>query len=258
MVTVPLVPKQGRSQSMKPPAWCQRATRRPGTPRTGPAPPPITTYMGPGSARPETTPLSLLTRRTTPLLTTLATPGDHRPDLSRGPTARDTHRTRDGADARARKDDAMRCPECGHADGFLVEVDDFCYRVLEDAYDTEMLDTLYDAGIEDATVTCLSCKAELAPEAIERVFPAGHPDHPHVTLGTGRTKNRTHMAGKARLRVSDDGRTLPMCPECGATHDFLLDLEGAAYHVLEDDDDTDLLEDAANLLCTRCSAVFDL
>ncbi|MBW3581494.1 MAG: hypothetical protein KY455_00190 [Euryarchaeota archaeon] len=150
--------------------------------------------------------------------------------------------------------DHVPCPHCGATGGYLLELDGAAYRVLEDDHDTELLAEGDLEGVH--TITCLNCKrpvdAHAVLEAILSLVPQATPQ-PRVI----RNKH-PHRSGKAGQRTTTDGRTLPTCPECGATHDFFIDLGGAAYRVLEDDDDTDLLADAQDLLCSRCNAIFDL
>lgn len=152
---------------------------------------------------------------------------------------------------------AISCPACGKTAGFLLEMDGVSYRVLEDDHDTELI---HEAG-RDAVVTCEACKVTLTSiDALALSRETGHA----VSLKTGAPtrmgprRNRVHRAGKAAIRVAPDGRQLPMCPECGALHDFLVELDGIAHMVLEDDHDTELLAGAPDLLCSRCNAVFDL
>ncbi len=154
------------------------------------------------------------------------------------------------------------CPHCTRASGFLIDIGGAAYRVLEDTADTELLMDLTPEDLTDiGRAECVACGKKT--DATELLLPALEALRApqQVTIGTGRTKNRLHFAGKAALRIDHDGTTAwPACPDCGATHDFVMDLDGTAYMVLEDDDDTELLRDsdASNLLCSRCSAVFDL
>lgn len=153
---------------------------------------------------------------------------------------------------------AIACPACGKTDGFLLEMDGVSYRVLEDDHDTDLVQ---EAG-RDALVTCEACKVTLT--TVDALALAGDITGRAVSLKTGvpqrmgPRRNRVHKAGKGITRLTRDGRELPMCPECGAMHDFLVDLDGVAHMVLEDDHDTELLAGAPNLLCSRCNAVFDI
>lgn len=156
-----------------------------------------------------------------------------------------------------RSEHTIACPACGKTDGFLLDLDGVSYRVLEDSGDTDLI----EESANDTVVTCEGCRTTLTSlDALALAQETGC----NVSLETGAPermgprRNRIHSAGKALLRVRADGRTLPVCPECNATHDFFVDLDGVAYHVLEDDNDTDLLDGAPNLLCVRCNAVFDL
>lgn len=47
-----------------------------------------------------------------------------------------------------------------------------------------------------------------------------------------------------------------MCPKCGRAEDFLTDEGGYLAHVLEDKNDTDLLEPGKPLYCPDCGEVF--
>lgn len=153
------------------------------------------------------------------------------------------------------------CPTCGEAVGFLMVIDGAVYRVLEDQADTELLEEQGDLGA--TFVTCGACKttmdAQMVLDAFEAELEMEPPEAvPGAGIRMGPRRNRIHPSGRAQNRTTTDGRTLPQCPECAAAHDFFVDLDGAAYRVLEDDDDTDLLGEATNLLCSRCHAVFEL
>jgi DNA-directed RNA polymerase subunit M/transcription elongation factor TFIIS len=151
------------------------------------------------------------------------------------------------------------CPTCGEAEGFLMVVDGAAYRVLEDKADTEILSEGGDPS--EVFVTCNACKTTMdAASILAHVTESTRASmaRPATEIRMGPRRNRIHPTGGATTRQTADGRTLPQCPECGAAHDFFVDLDGAAYRVLEDDDDTDLLSEATNLLCSRCHAVFEV
>lgn len=157
---------------------------------------------------------------------------------------------------------AATCPHCHRSEGFLIDIGGAAYRVLEDPRDTDLLNDLTPDDLQDiGRAECVACNQKTDATALLLPAIEALRAPQQVTIGTGQTRNRLHFAGKAALRIDDDGTSYwPACPDCGATHDFLLDLEGVAYHVLEDDNDTELLRDgeAKNLMCSRCSAVFDL
>lgn len=152
----------------------------------------------------------------------------------------------------------IACPHCGQTEGFLLDLDGVSYKVLEDNQDTELLEEAAQSGIEQ--ITCFSCKTTITVSDETILLETGHAVS--LTEGVprkmGPRRNRIHAGGSALWRETPEGARLPVCPECTATHHFFVDLDGAAYRVLEDDADTDLLEEAANLLCSRCHTVFDL
>lgn len=162
------------------------------------------------------------------------------------------------------KPDPVPCPACGRHEGFIMEIDGVGYRVLEDDEDTDLI-------IDQDGTTMLSCthcdtvislvdiltKRPQPRRADEKLLQSTTID-PHRNPRNPRHPKHhrhPHNAGKARLRETDNG-TLPACPECPTTHGFLADIDGVAYHVLEDDQDTQLLEEAVNLLCPDCGAIF--
>lgn len=162
------------------------------------------------------------------------------------------------------KPDPVPCPACGRPDGFIMEIDGVGYRVLEDDEDTDLTHDQDDA----TPLSCANCDTVISlidilttPRPPRRADDAllqsttidphrspRHPRHP-------RHHSHPHNAGQARLRQAKDG-VLPACPECPTNHGFLADIDGVAYHVLEDDQDTQLLEEANNLLCPNCGAIF--
>ncbi len=164
---------------------------------------------------------------------------------------------------RGEKADPVPCPACGRPDGFIMEIDGVGYRVLEDEEDTDLTNDLDDT----TPLSCANCDTVISlvdllthprPRRVEESLLKSitidphrsqrHPRHP-------RHHSHPHNAGKARLRDTDEG-PLPACPECPTTHGFFADIDGVAYHVLEDDQDTQLLEEASNLLCPNCGAIF--
>jgi hypothetical protein len=150
------------------------------------------------------------------------------------------------------------CPACAHAHGFILDEDGFSYRVLEDDQDTEML----EGHSQDELLTCAHCDTDLTiTQALNQAPKHKEARPPSVAIPPlkappRRQGRRPHDSGPARARTTRDGRSLPACPDCPRDHGFFADLGGVAYHVLEDDDDTDLLSEAANLLCPSCGAVF--
>jgi ribosomal protein S27AE len=59
-----------------------------------------------------------------------------------------------------------------------------------------------------------------------------------------------------KQHLEDLRRRLTICPKCGRDRDFLADADGVLVHVLEDPEDTDLLEAGKPLFCPKCGEVF--